>query len=433
MPATYDPDKLVITDLLEYMHRLNASDLYITANNRPSFRVDGEVTVVRELPYLTPAHTKRLVYSLLKDSQKLKFEKELELDLSFSYKGYGRFRTNVYYQKGSVAAAIRMLPSKIIPLEYLGLPHEVDRFVELSSGLILVTGPTGSGKSTTLASFIDRINEKYARHIITIEDPIEYIHESKKSIIEQREVYSDTYSFSNALKYVLRQNPDVVVIGEMRDRETVEAALNIADTGHLTFATLHTHNCAQTINRIIDIFPADKQPQIRTQLSFVLEGVICQTLVPKTYEPGRVLACEVMFATPGIRHLIRAGKVEQIYNEIQAGGKYGSQTLNYSLMRLYQRGLISYNKAKYHADPDKLNELIRMLNSVTPMRRPAPTTSGKRFGVYERIEEPEEIQSPKEEDIAPKIKIKKIETKPKPEIKIDESVEVKITKIENSK
>ncbi len=363
-----DLDDLMVTDLLEYMHSIDATDLFIVSGNPPVFRVDGELFIEKKLPKLGPMDSKRLIYSLLKENQRKKFEKELELDLSFSYKGYGRFRANVYLQKGTLSCAIRLLPNKIIPLEYLGLPSKIEHFIEKSSGLILVTGATGSGKSTTLASFIDRINEKYARHIITVEDPIEYVHVNKKSVIEQREVHADTLSFHNALKYILRQNPDVVVIGEMRDAETVEAALNIADTGHLTFATLHTSNAAQTINRIIDIFRADKQAQIRTQLSFVLEGIICQKLIAKQHTRGRVLACEVMMVTPGIRNMIRTQKVEQIYSEIQVSSKYGSQTLNESLVNLYMRGLISYQRAKAYADPDRLEELERMLEEVRNIR-----------------------------------------------------------------
>lgn len=363
-------DELLLTDLLEEMHALNASDLFITAGDTVYFRVDGNLVTRKKFPKLFGKHTRNLAYSMLKEAQKKKFEEELELDLSFSYRGVGRFRANLFLQRGCVSVAIRLLPSKIIPLEYLGLPPKVEQFIEKAHGLVLVTGSTGSGKTTTLAAFIDRVNEKYPKHIITIEDPIEYVFQNKKSAIEQREVGADTKSFANALKYVLRQNPDVVIIGEMRDQITMEAALNIADTGHLTFGTLHTANALQTITRIIDSFPADKQDQIRTQLSFVLEGVICQTLIPQQYSRGRALSAEVMVVTPGIRNLIRTRKLEQVYTEMQVSSQRGSQTMNQSLTELYKRGIISYNKAKSHADPDKLTELTQMLDNVAVSRRP---------------------------------------------------------------
>src|SRR5512145_155996 len=291
-------------ELLKEMIEKGASDLHITTGTAPMLRVDGEITAVKNIEPLGAADTKRVCYSILTDAQKYKFEEEDELDLSFGVKGLSRFRANIFMQRGAVAAAIRTIPFKILSFEELGLPRIVSELCDKPKGLILVTGPTGSGKSTTLAAILNKINAERAEHIITVEDPIEYLHHHQKCIVNQREVHADTKSFKLALKYVLRQDPDVVLIGEMRDLETMEAALTVSETGHLCFATLHTNSCLQSINRIIDVFPQHQQPQIRAQLSFVLEGVVSQLLLPRAGAPGRVMAMEIMIPNPAIRNLI---------------------------------------------------------------------------------------------------------------------------------
>ncbi|HTN43288.1 MAG TPA: type IV pilus twitching motility protein PilT [Nitrospiria bacterium] len=345
--------------LLQTMIEKGASDLHITTGSPPQIRVDGDL-VPLNTPPLTPAETKQLVYSVLTDAQKHKFEEETELDFSFGLKGLSRFRANVFMQRGAVACAIRTIPFKILTFEELGLPPVVRELVKRPRGLILVTGPTGSGKSTTLATMIDTINSERHEHIVTIEDPIEFLHPHKKCLVNQREVNSDTKSFKTALKYILRQDPDVVLVGEMRDLETIEAALTIAETGHLTLATLHTNSCAQTINRIIDVFPPFQQPQVRAQLSFVLEGVMSQQLMAKASGQGRVLALEIMVPTPAIRNLIREDKVHQIYSTMQTGqSKHGMQTMNQSLSELYQRRLITYDDAVTRSS--NVEELINMI------------------------------------------------------------------------
>lgn len=345
--------------LLQTMIEKGASDLHITTGSPPQIRVDGDL-VPLNTPPLTPAETKQLVYSVLTDAQKHKFEEETELDFSFGLKGLSRFRANVFMQRGAVACAIRTIPFKIMTFEELGLPPVVRELVNRPRGLILVTGPTGSGKSTTLATMIDTINSERHEHIVTIEDPIEFLHPHKKCLVNQREVNSDTKSFKTALKYILRQDPDVVLVGEMRDLETIEAALTIAETGHLTLATLHTNSCAQTINRIIDVFPPFQQPQVRAQLSFVLEGVMSQQLMAKASGQGRVLALEIMVPTPAIRNLIREDKVHQIYSTMQTGqSKHGMQTMNQSLSELYQRRLITYDDAITRSS--NVEELINMI------------------------------------------------------------------------
>jgi len=336
-----------------------ASDLHITTGSAPQIRVDGHL-VPLNLPPLMPAETKQLVYSVLTDAQKHKFEEENELDFSFGLKGLSRFRANVFMQRGAVAAALRTIPFKIMTFDELGLPAVVRDMVKRPRGLILVTGPTGSGKSTTLATMIDTINSERHEHIVTIEDPIEFLHPHKKCVVNQREVNSDTKSFKAALKYILRQDPDVVLVGEMRDLETIEAALTIAETGHLTLATLHTNSCAQTMNRIIDVFPPHQQSQVRAQLSFVLEGVMSQQLIAKASGQGRVLALEIMVPNPAIRNLIREDKIHQIYSTMQTGqSKYGMQTMNQSLLDLYQRRLISYDDCMTRSS--NVEELMAML------------------------------------------------------------------------
>ncbi len=332
-------------DLLKIMIERNASDLHITTASPPRIRVDGRLMPL-DYPPLTPADTKSLCYSILTDTQKHKFEEQSELDLSFGMKGMSRFRSNIFMQRGAVAGAFRMIPFEIMNFRALGLPPVVAELTKKPRGLILVTGPTGSGKSSTLAAIIDKINAERQEHIITIEDPIEYLHSHQGCLVNQREVNADTASFKDALRYVLRQDPDIVLIGEMRDLETIEAAMTVSETGHLTLATLHTNNAVQTINRIIDVFPAHQQEQIRVQLSFVLEGVISQQLIPKKSGKGRVLASEVLIPTPAIRNLIREDKTHQIYSMMQTGQtKFKMQTMNQSLLELFKKGDLSYDDA----------------------------------------------------------------------------------------
>jgi twitching motility protein PilT len=345
--------------LLEEMIERGASDLHITAGERPKLRVDGHITDSSTDYILTPKDTLQLTYSILTENQKKRFETEDELDFSFGIQNLARFRGNVYRQRGCVALAIRQIPFKILTFEELRLPPIIQKFAEKPRGLILVTGPTGSGKSTTLAAIIDKINKERRGHILTIEDPIEFIHRHQGCMVNQREVGSDTQSFSRALKYALRQDPDVILVGEMRDLETVQAALTIAETGHLCLATLHTNSCAETINRVIDVFPAHQQSQIRAQLAFVLEGVVTQQLLPKTRGRGRVMAAEIMACTPAIRACIRDDKVHQIYSIMQAGKKHGMATLNDSLKELYLQREVSLEEAlKRSSDPNEFLQLV---------------------------------------------------------------------------
>jgi len=350
-------------DLLKIMIEKGASDLHITTGSPPRVRIDGRL-IPLDHPQLTPADTKALTYSILTDAQKHKFEENNELDLSFGVKGLSRFRANIFMQRGAVAGAFRTIPFQIRTFQELGLPEIINELVKRPRGLILVTGPTGSGKSTTLAAMVDRINSERHDHIITVEDPIEYLHGHKKSLINQREVNADTASFKAALRYVLRQDPDVVLIGEMRDLETIEAALTVSETGHLTLATLHTNSAVQTINRIIDVFPPHQQEQIRVQLSFVLEGVLAQQLISKKSGQGRVLAVELLVPNPAIRNLIREDKIHQIYSMMQTGqAKFGMQTMNQSLFELYTKGFVSYEDAISRSTvPD---EMITMLQRAS--------------------------------------------------------------------
>jgi len=349
-----------LSELLKRMIEIGGSDLHITTNTHPQVRVDGHLRPLTEYPVLTAADTKQLAYSVLTDSQKHRFEENLEIDFSFGIKGLARFRANIFNQRGAVGAVYRLIPEQIRTFQELGLPPVIARLAERPRGLVLVTGPTGSGKSTTLAAMIDKINGERHDHILTIEDPIEYIHPHKNCLVNQREVHSDTGSFSNALRAALREDPDIVLIGEMRDLETVESALKIAETGHLTFGTLHTNSAAQTINRIIDIFPANQQSQIRTQLSLVLEGIVCQALLPKADGKGRVCSLEILVPTPAIRNLIRDDKVHQIYGAMQAGQeKLGMQTANQSLASLHQKRLISLEVAmSASSNRDELQDMI---------------------------------------------------------------------------
>ncbi len=345
--------------LLRAMLDKGASDLHVTTGTAPQLRIDGQLVPLRT-DALTPVDTKQLCYSILTDAQKLRFEEDQELDLSFGVKNLARFRANIFLQRGAVAGAFRLVPFKIIPLAELGVPPIAEDLCEKPRGLVLVTGPTGSGKSTTLASMIDRINNSHRHHIVTIEDPIEYLHPHKSSLVNQREVGADTQSFVRALKYILRQDPDVVLIGEMRDLETVEAALTIAETGHLAFGTLHTNGAVQSINRIIDVFPPHQQSQVRAVLSFVLEGVISQMLIPRASGSGRCMACEVMVPNPAIRNLIREDKVHQIYSQMQIGqAKFGMQTMNQSLCALFARRQITMEEALGRSsDVDELKTMI---------------------------------------------------------------------------
>lgn len=356
-------------DLLKQMIDSGASDLHITTGSPPRLRVDGKL-IVMDHPPLAPSDTKALCYSILTDAQKHRYEENNELDLSFGIKGLSRFRANVFMQRGAVAAAFRTIPFNIRSFHELGLPEIVNEMVKKPRGLILVTGPTGSGKSTTLAAMIDKINEERYDHIITVEDPIEYLHNHKKSLINQREVNADTSSFKAALKYVLRQDPDVVLIGEMRDLETIEAALTVSETGHLTLATLHTNSAVQTINRVVDVFPAHQQEQIRVQLSFVLEGILSQQLLPRKSGHGRAMAVEILVPNPAIRNLIREDKVHQIYSIMQTGqARSGMQTMNQSLFELYTKGLISHEEAlgRSHV-PEELVTMIQRITSASKAR-----------------------------------------------------------------
>jgi twitching motility protein PilT len=348
-----------LPDLLKTMVEMDGSDLHIATNTPPQIRVNGRLQRL-SLPDLQPAETKGLVYSVLTDTQKKRFEETLELDFSFGIRGLARFRCNLFNQRGAVGAVYRLIPEKIRSFGDLGLPSVLGALAERPRGLVLVTGPTGSGKSTTLAAMIDKINSERHEHILTIEDPIEYIHPHKNCLVNQREVHSDTNSFGNALRAALREDPDIVLIGEMRDLETVESALKIAETGHLTFGTLHTNSAAQTINRIIDIFPANQQSQIRTQLSLVLEGIVCQALLPRADGKGRVVSLEILVPTPAIRNLIRDDKIHQIYGAMQADQeKLGMQTANQSLVSLHQRRLITLETALgASSNRDELQDMI---------------------------------------------------------------------------
>ncbi|HEX5214338.1 MAG TPA: type IV pilus twitching motility protein PilT [Vicinamibacterales bacterium] len=365
-----------LPDLLKATQEMKGSDLHLSIGTPPQVRVDGHLRRL-EYPDLTPDVLKSLVYSVLTDAQKKKFEETWELDLAFGLRGVGRFRCNVFNQKGAVGAVYRLIPEKIRALDELGLPPVLAELADRPRGLVLVTGPTGSGKSTTLAAMIDRINLTKAGHILTIEDPIEYLHNHKTSLVNQRELHADTQTFTMALRAALREDPDVVLIGEMRDLETMEAALKLAETGHLTMATLHTNSAAQTITRIVDAFPAHQQAQIRTQLSLVLEGIVCQALIPKASGQGRVASLEILVANPAIRNLIRDDKIHQIYGTMQTGQeKYGMQTMNQSLARLVEKKLITRDAA--FATSSNRDELITILERGTPQMAAAGAPAQQR-------------------------------------------------------
>jgi twitching motility protein PilT len=360
MTAAHAPgtSSINLRALLDEMIARGASDLHLTAGERPMLRVDGRIAPASTEVTLSPRDTLAMAYSILTEVQKKRFETEDELDFSFGIANLSRFRGNVYKQRGCVSMAIRQIPYAIKTFNELGLPPIVETMAEKPRGLVLITGPTGSGKSTTLAAMVDKINREQHGHILTVEDPIEFVHKHQNCIINQREVGADTRSFAAALKYALRQDPDVVLIGEMRDLETIQSALTIAETGHLALATLHTNSAAETVNRIIDVFPPSQQAQVRAQLSFVLEGVITQTLLPRARGGGRTAACEVMVCTPAIRACIRDDKIHQIYSIMQAGKKYGMQTLNDALYQLYVQSEVTLEEClQYSSDP---NEFLRM-------------------------------------------------------------------------
>ncbi len=356
-----------LPELLKKTVEMDGSDLHLTTNTPPQIRVHGKLQRLA-MPDLTASETKQLAYSVLTDAQKKRFEETLELDFSFGIRGIARFRCNVFNQRGAVAAVYRQIPERIRSFQELGLPPVIQKLAERPRGLVLVTGPTGSGKSTTLAAMLDKINIDRRDHILTIEDPIEYIHQHKNCLVNQREVHSDTSGFGPALRSALREDPDIVLIGEMRDLETVESALRIAETGHLTLATLHTNSASQTINRIIDIFPAHQQGQIRTQLSLVLEGIVCQALLPKAHGGGRVVALEIMVPNSAIRNLIREDKIHQIYSAMQSGQeKLGMQTFNQALATLFLSRQITMDTAlSASSHKEELTDMINRGVGVVP-------------------------------------------------------------------
>ncbi len=380
-PAQQQPGGTInLRSLLEEMVTKDASDLHIVAGERPKLRIDGDITNAAIDHVMTPKDTLQLAYSVLTENQKKRFEIEDELDFSFGIQNLARFRGNCFKQRGCVSMVIRQIPFDIKTFEQLGLPQAIAKMAEKPRGLVLVTGPTGSGKSTTLAAMIDKINRERKGHIITVEDPIEFIHKHQGCIINQREVGTDTHSFAAALKYALREDPDVILVGEMRDLETIAAALTIAETGHLCFATLHTNSAAEAINRIIDVFPSHQQSQVRAQLAFVLEGIVTQTLVPKARGRGRAMAAELLIVTPAIRALIRDDKVHQIYSSMQAGKKFGMQTLNDALYNLYMsREVTSDECLRVSSDP---SEFLRMIGQAdgTDQGGATPPTRGPLTG-----------------------------------------------------
>jgi twitching motility protein PilT len=354
-----DDLQVPVPELLGKLLEMNGSDLHLTAGTPPTVRVHGELERLEDYPPLTPRALQGMIYAILPQKMRERFEQELELDMSYSLPGRARFRVNVYQQRDAVGAVFRVIPFEIKGLEELGLPPVCADLARFPRGFVVVTGPTGSGKSTTLAGMVDVVNRERSGHIMTVEDPIEFLHKHKSCVVNQREIGADTHSFAAALKHVLRQDPDVILVGEMRDLETISTAITAAETGHLVFATLHTQDAPQTIDRIIDVFPPHQQQQTRVQLSTTLQGVITQQLVPTVDGQGRVVAAEVMVATPGIRNLIREGKVHQIYSAMQAGGRYGMQTMDMSLASHVKAGRVTQQMAfeRCH-DPEELQRLI---------------------------------------------------------------------------
>ena len=380
MPENSSQYLVPLQQLLKTMVDYGGTDLHITIDSAPQVRIDGRMVPLK-LPPMDAAQTRWLCYGIMTDQQKHRLEEDLEVDFSFGLVGVSRFRANVFNQRGATAGVFRSIPEVIRSFEQLGLPPIAQTLCEKPRGLVLVTGVTGSGKSTSLAAMIDRINETEQLHILTVEDPVEYVHHHKRCLVNQREIHADTQSFKKALRSALRQDPDVVLVGELRDLETIESALTIAETGHLTFATLHTSSCVQTINRIIDVFPAHQQPQIRAQLSLVLEGVICQSLIPKASGKGRALALEVMIPNPAIRNLIREDKIHQIYSSMQTGQlKFGMQTFNQSLSELVLKGDITQDAANsYSSNVEELRELVNRGLGTTNMV-PIPGNAQKSSG-----------------------------------------------------
>lgn len=379
---------ITLSDLLKKLIELGGSDLHLTTNTLPQVRVDGHLRPLENYRVLTSADTKQIAYSVLTDAQKHRFEETLELDFSFGVRGLSRFRANIFNQRGAVGAVFRVIPYEIKSFEQLELPAIVSQLCERPRGLVLVTGPTGSGKSTTLAAMIDKINRERHDHILTIEDPIEFLHSHKSCVVNQREVGADTHGFAEALRTALRQDPDIVLVGEMRDLATIESALRIAETGHLTFATLHTNSAASTINRIIDVFPSEQQSQVRAQLSLVLEGILCQALLPRAGGSGRAMALEILIPNNAIRNLIREDKVHQIYSMMQTGQeKYGMQTFNQALATLCHKRLITQEVAlQRSSNSEELKELIERGSGVnTPGANsgihPSPYAQGRPVGV----------------------------------------------------
>jgi twitching motility protein PilT len=359
-----------LSELLKRMVDAGGSDLHITTSNPPRIRVHGELAPCEDLPALGPSDTKQLAYSVLTDSQKHRFEENLELDFSFELRGIARFRGNLFNQRGAVAGVFRAVPLLVCSIDQLGLPPVVRKLCDKPRGLVLVTGPTGSGKSTTLAAMLDQVNQSRAEHIVTIEDPIEFVHPHKRCLVNQREVHSDTHSYANALRAALREDPDVVLIGEMRDLETIESALRIAETGHLTFGTLHTNTASSTIHRVVDVFPSHQQPQIRSQLALTLEAVMCQALLPRADGKGRVMAMEILIPNAAVRNLIREDKIHQIHSVMQTGQKkFGMQTFNQSLVWLYEKYLITLETAMARTpNADELQDMVG--------RSRSPSTAG---------------------------------------------------------
>ena len=361
-----------LNDYLFDAIKMGASDLHITAGVPPMVRISGKVRPL-DYPEFTVNGTRELIYDILSNDQRQRLETDLELDFAYTVPRVARFRVNVYFQRGAMGAAFRAIPSKIRSFSELGLPKAIEDMCDKPRGLVLVTGPTGSGKSTTLASMIDKINGERQEHIMSVEDPIEFLHNHKKCIVNQREVNEDTRSFAQALRHVLRQDPDVILVGEMRDLETISLAVTAAETGHLVFGTLHTQDAPQTIDRVIDVFPSHQQSQIRVQLANALQGIITQTLIPKRGGDGRVVACEILVPTPGVRNLIREGKNHQIYSAMQTGGKFGMQTMDASLVDLIRRGLISREEGeKRSSNPDEM----RRLAASGPMGGPVAPSAG---------------------------------------------------------